>query len=159
MARVPLAALALVPVVVLLSGCGWRTAAGTIGADEGPRLSRAAFVSRVEAACARRTRAIAALPRPRAEDDRKPFFAAVAVLELEEADTLASLRPPRRDERKFARLLGASDELARISAQFVVAISRDDAHARRRALADVERTSSAYDRAARRLRIACRQAA
>ena len=148
---------ALLAVTVLLSGCGWRTAAGTIADEDAPRLSRAAFVSHVEAACARRARAIGVLVRPSGEDDRRHFFATVAALERAEATALASLRPPRRDEPKFARLVAASVELASISQRFVVAIARDDAHARRRALADAERASSAYDRAARQLKIACRQ--
>jgi hypothetical protein len=149
---------ALVVATILLSGCGWRTAAGTIG-DDDPRLSRAAFVSRVEAACAQRTRAIAALPRPRAKEDRRPFFTSVAQLERAEAETLASLRPPRRNQAEFVRLVAASVELATISERFVVAIARDDPHARRRALADAERASAAYDRAAKQLGIACRQSA
>lgn len=151
------AAVMFVSVALLASGCGWRTAAGTIGADDGPRLSRAAFVARAEAACGRRTRGIAALPRPRGKDDREQFFANVAIFELEEASALASLRPPLRDEREFARLVSAGAELAEISERFVVALARDDAHARRRALADAERASAAYDRAARKLRLACRQ--
>jgi hypothetical protein len=150
------AAATLCSLAVLVAGCGWQSAVGTMG-DDGPRLSRAAFVSRAEAACARRTRAIAALPRPRAEDDRKPFFAAVAALERTEAAALAALRPPRRDEPEFARLVSASVNLAAISERFVVALARDDAHARRRALADAERATAAYDRAAKRLKLACRQ--
>ncbi len=148
---------ALVAVTVLLTGCGWRTSLGPPGSADGPRLSRAAFVSRAEAACAQRTRAIAALPRPRKASEREQFFANVAGFELEEAAALAGIRPPRRDEREFARLAAASAELARISQRFLVGVARDDAHARRRALADAERASSAYDRAARKLRIACRQ--
>lgn len=142
---------------VLMSGCGWSTAAGRM--SDGPRLSRAAFVSRVEAACARRSRTIAALPRPRGSDDRKPFFATVAELERQELEALAAIRPPHRDEREFLRLVAASAEIAEISRRFLAAVDRDNAHARRRALADAERVSSAYDRAARRLKIACRQSA
>lgn len=149
---------ALVAVAVLTTGCGWSAASRFAPAD-GPRLSRAAFVSRVEAACARRDRAIAALPRPRAKRDRKGFFAMVAAIEREEAEALASVRPPRRDEAEFGRLAGASADLARISERFLLAVVRDEAHERRRALADAERASAAYDRAANRLRLACRQAA
>ena len=128
-----------------------------MGSADGPRLSRAAFVSQVEAACARRTKAIAALPRPRRKDAREQFFANVAGLELDEASALASIQPPRRDEPEFARLVAASRELALISQRFLVGVARDDAHARRRALADAERASAAYDRAAKQLKLACRQ--
>jgi hypothetical protein len=149
-------------VAVTASGCSslastpLRSAAAR---PESPRLSHAELVSRAEAACAKRTRALAALARPRAKADRRAFFAAVASIERAEAEALSSLRPPRRDEREFARLLGASAELADISERFLVAVAHDDAHERRRALADAERASTAYDRAARRLRLTCRQAA
>jgi hypothetical protein len=157
MARASTAALVLATVV--LSGCGWRTSLGPVGSPDGPRLSRTEFVSQVEAACTRRTKAIAALPRPRREDDREQFFANVAGLELEEASALASIRPPRPDEGEFARLVAASRELALISQRFLIGVARDEAHARRRALSDAERASSAYDRAAKQLRITCRQSA
>jgi hypothetical protein len=151
-------ALAFVSSAALLSGCAWRTAAGPVASDE-PRLSRAEFVSRVEATCERRARTIAQLPRPRTKRDRKSFFATVAALEREEAQALASVHPPRRDEAEFARLAAASTELAEIAERFVDAVTRNDAHERRRAVADAERVSAAYDRAARRLRLACRQSA
>jgi hypothetical protein len=126
---------------------------------ESPRLSHAELVPRAQAACAKRTRALAALARPRTKTDRRAFFAAVASIERAEAEALASLRPPRRDEREFARLVTASIELAEISERFLLAVVRDNVHERRRALADADRASAAYDRAARRLRLTCRQSA
>ena len=149
-------------VAVTASGCSslastpLRSAAAR---PESPRLSHAELVSRAEAACAARARAIAALPRPRAKDHRRTFFATVAAIEREEADALSSLRPPRRDEGEFARLAGASAELAEISERFLVAVARDDVHERRRAFADAERASAAYDRSAKRLGLTCRQSA
>lgn len=148
---------ALVATTVLLSGCGWRTSLGPSGTADGPRLSRAAFAKQVEAACAQRRKAIAALPRPRRKDDREQFFENIAGLELEEASTLASIRPPLRYEAEFARLVAASAEHARIAQRFLVGVARKDPHARRRAVADAERASAAYDRAAKRLKLACRQ--
>jgi hypothetical protein len=157
--RLLASAVALVVFAGLASGCGWLAATRPLAADDPPRLSRPAFVSQVEAACARRARALGSLPRPRAAAQRRGFFARVAAVERAEAVALASLRPPRRDEREFGRLLAASVELAEIAERFVVAVARSDGHERRRALADAERASAAYDRAARRLRLACRQSA
>jgi hypothetical protein len=70
-----------------------------------------------------------------------------------------TLRPPAAIERDYARFLGASLELARISERFYVAFLNDDGHARRRALADAERISTAYDRAAQDLGLSCTQRA
>jgi hypothetical protein len=145
-------------VAVLASGCAWSAQRGLAPSDDaGPRLSHGALVRRAEAACARRTRTLAALPRPRTKAQARRFFARVAALERAELEALAALRPPRRDEREYARLVGASFELAEVSERFHVAVVRGDAHERRRALAAAERASEAYDRAARRLGLACRQ--
>jgi hypothetical protein len=151
--------LALVPLAAALSGCGWLAGPRPFAAGgDGPRLTRAAFVEQAEAACARRSRAITVLPRPSSAAERRVFFARVATLLRLEFGALAALRPPTADEREFGDLLRASGELTQIAARFHLAVVRDDAHVRRRALADAERASEAYDRAARRLRLACRHA-
>jgi hypothetical protein len=150
---------ALLPLAAVLSGCGWLAASRPVAFDDGSRLSRAELVARAETACLRRAGDIAALRRPRTSADRRAFFAEVARIERAEADALAALRPPRRDEREFARFVVASAELADVAEQFVVAVVRDDAHERRRAVADAEHASSAYDRASRQLGLACRQSA
>jgi hypothetical protein len=143
---------------VLLTGCAWTAQRPLPSPEDGrPRLSHAALVRRAEVACARRSRALAALPRPRTKAQARRFFARVAALERAELEALAALRPPRRDEREYARLLEASLELAEISQRFQAAVVRDKPHERRRALAAAERASAAYDRAARRLDLACRQ--
>lgn len=149
-------------VAVTASGCSSLASTPLRSAGVGPgspRLSHAALVSRAEAACSRRARALPALPRPRTKSQRREFFTRVAAIERAELEALARLRPPRNDEREFALLVAASAELAEISERFLVAVVRPDAHERRRALADAERASAAYDRAARRLRLACRQSA
>lgn len=148
-------------IAVATTGCSFAgsTPLRASGAREQPRLTRAAFVARVETVCARRARALAALPRPRAKADRRAFFVRVATIEHTEANTLISLNPPRRLEREFIDLVAASAVLADTADRFAVAVVRDDAHSRRRALADAERASAQYDRAARRLRLKCRQSA
>ena len=156
MSRLPAAA-ALFALAVLSAGCGWLGASRPVGSDGGPRLSHAVLVQRVEAGCGRRIRALAALPRPGAKAERRLFFAQVAAIVRAEADALAALTPPSRDERNLARLLIATDELAAVSERFVVAVARNDAHERRRAVADADRAAAAYDRAARNLGVACRQ--
>jgi hypothetical protein len=157
--RPALAATTLVPLAALLSGCAWLGASRPSSAADGPRLSRADLVSRAEAACLQRARALAALRRPRTRADRRAFFTQVASIERAEADALAALRPPRRDEREYVRLLVASAELAEVSERFVVALARNNGHGRRRALADADQASAAYDRAARGLGLSCRQSA
>jgi hypothetical protein len=124
---------------------------------ERPRLSHAALVRKADAACGRRSRALAALPRPRTNAQARGFFSRVAAVERAEVEALAALRPPKRDELKYARLVAASFELAEIAKRFHLAVRRGDEHERRRALAAAERASAAYDRAARRLGVACRQ--
>lgn len=126
---------------------------------ERPRLSHAALVRRAEAVCGRRSRALAALPRPRTKAQRRSFFGRVAGLERAELEALAVLRPPERDERDYARLVAASFDLAEISKRFHLAVIRNDEHERRRALAAADRASERYDRAAGRLGLACRQSA
>lgn len=154
----PLVASLLLPLAALLSGCGW-LGSRPLGAGDEPRLSRAELATRAEAACSHRARALAALPRPRTQAGRRAFFVTVARLEREEADALASLSPPRELERDYARLVGTSTELAAISERFVVALARGDGLERRRGLADADQASGAYDRAARRLGLTCRQSA
>ena len=148
---------AAVPLVVLLSGCAWASRPLTPAEDAGPRLTHAALVRKAEAACDRRSRTLAALPRPRTKAQVKHFFARVAAVERAEVEALAALRPPERDELKYARLVAASLELAEIAERFHVAVVRSEDHERRRALAAADRASAAYDRAARRLGLACRQ--
>jgi hypothetical protein len=155
-----LAVTLLLPLAAFSSGCGWLgTARPVSGSSDAPRLSRATLVARVEAACALRTRALAALPRPRTKKQRREFFARVAAIERTEFATLAALRPPRDDEREFHRLVDASGELAEISHRFHGAVVENKPHERRRAVAQAERASEAYDRAARRLGLACSQSA
>ena len=120
-------------------------------------MSRSAFVLAAETACGRRAHTLTALPPPRTAADRRAFFASVASAERLEAAALAALRPPVRDEAQFDRLLAASTELAEISERFLVAVARDDGNGRRRALAEAERAGAAYDAAARRLGLDCRQ--
>ena len=152
-----LAAIPLVSLTVLATGCGWLAASRPVGTDERPRLSRSAFVRAAETACGRRARTLAALPRPRTDAERRAFFASVASAERLEAAALAALRPPVRDEPDFDGLLAASAELAVISDRFLVAVARDDGNGRRRALAAAERAGAAYDDAARSLGLDCRQ--
>jgi hypothetical protein len=158
MFRLVFAGLAL----VAMSGCSTLGATPLRSAGAGaerPRLSHAAFVRRADAACARRARELAALRRPRTSADRRAFFADVARIQRAEADALAALPPPRRDDREYARLVAASAELAEISQRFVLAVVRHDTHGRRRALANADHASAAYDRAAKRLSLTCRQSA
>ena len=149
----------VLPLAGLASGCGWLVSPLPVRVEDEPRLSHVTFERRAEAACARRSRELAALPRPRTKAERRAFFHRVARIERVEAAALAELHPPRAAEREFARLLGASVELAEVAQRFVAALAADDVHERRRAVADADRASAAYDRAARRLRLACRQAA
>ena len=150
---------AAVPLAVLLSGCGWAASQLAPPPDTTPRLSRAALVRQAEAACTRRSRGIDSLRRPRTKEQAKHFFERVAALERAELRSLAVLRPPKRDEREYSRLVAASFELAQIAERFHVALIRGDEHERRRAQAAADRASTAYDRAARRLGLACRQTA
>lgn len=148
----------------LASGCSALPVAvgRAVAPDEAagkPRLSKAELVSSANAICAQRALAIQELPRPQGADQTQRFFARIAGLERAEFVALANLRPPRVQERDYTRLLAQSLELARVSERFHVAVVRDDKHGRRRALADVDRVSEAYDRAAKRLGLACRQTA
>jgi hypothetical protein len=146
-----------VSVAVLLSGCAWAGRPLATAQETGPRLTHAALVRKAAAACDRRTRALAALPKPRTKAQSRRFFGRVAAVERAEFEALVVLRPPKRDERKYAGLLVASFELAEVAKRFHVAVLRGDEHERRRALAAAERASAAYDRAAFRLGVACRQ--
>jgi hypothetical protein len=153
--RLALAAL-LLPVV---TGCSRLAAVPATGTSDVPRLSRAAFVSRAEAACSARARALAAIPRPHTKADRRVFFTRVAHVMRTETLGLAVLAPPRGDEPEFKRLLVASAKLAAVSERFVAALPRSKARERRGALAEADHASEAYDRAARRLGLSCRQSA
>jgi hypothetical protein len=158
----PRALLALAaPLAALAAGCGGsgrgNFQASPYDGSSAPRLAKAELVSRANAICARRTRALAELPKPAGRAASPLFFARVAKLERTEFLALTALRPPRADEQGYVRLLAASLALARVSDRFYEAVVARDAHARRRALADVDRISEAYDRAARRLGLACRQ--
>ena len=148
---------AALSLALLLSGCAWASRPVSARQDLGPRLTHAALVRKAEAACGRRSRALAALPRPKTEAQAKRFFRRVAAIERAEVEALAALLPPRRDELKYGRLVAASLELAEIAKRFHVAVVRGDEHERRRAIAAADRASGAYDRAARRLGVACRQ--
>ena len=142
------------------SGCGWLAASRPVAArNDPPQLSHAALVREVQAACMRRKQALASIPRPRAPKQAPAFFARVAAITRSELGELVALRPSRRDEREFARLLSASGEVALSAARFHAAVVHERAHERRRAQAAAERASATYDRAAARLGVACRQAA
>jgi hypothetical protein len=156
----PLRTATVAALALLAGGCDW-PAAGRPVAPRGdePRLSRTAFTTRANAICARRARALAALGRPPRGARAAAFFARVAEFERAEAERLAALRPPSDLDRDFARLALASGELAVGAARFHAAVVADDAHERRRALADADRVATAYDRAARRLGLTCRQTA
>jgi hypothetical protein len=153
----------LLPVLTLvaLSGCGsapgYEEVGGVLEADHRPRLSRAALISTANSVCAQRSLAIDQLPKPRRGAEAARFFARVATIERDEARALATLRPPQALERDYAALLAASAELASVAARFHAAVVRDDGYERRIALADADQASAAYDRAARRLGLACRQ--
>jgi hypothetical protein len=116
-------------------------------------------VSRAETACGARARALASLPRPHTKAERRAFFTGVAKVMRAETLGLAVLAPPRRDEKEFKRLLVASAKLAAVSERFVAALPRSKARERRRALAEADHASQAYDRAARSLGLTCRQSA
>jgi hypothetical protein len=151
-------AAAVLTLALSATGCGWLAAGRpALSTADGPRLSRAALADRANAICARRTRALARLAKPRGPAQTRAFFARVAAIERAEAIALAGLRPPRDQERDFARLVRASSDLALTAGQFHAAIVHPDVHGRRRAYADAERLSLEYDRAARRLGLACRQ--
>lgn len=122
-----------------------------------PRLARTELVARANAACAARARALAALARPVGRARTRRFFGSVAAIERREFMALAALRPPKAQEADYLRFLAASLELARVSERFHAAVVGNDAHARRRALADAERLSESYDRVAGSLGLACRQ--
>ena len=141
------------------SGCGWLAAPRPLSADPGePRLSHAALVARAEAACTTRSRALAALPRPRTKKQAPAFFARVAAIARAEHDTLSALRPPRRDEPEHARLVAATREIADLAAGLPAA-GRGAVAERHEALAAADRASERYDRAAARLGLRCRQSA
>jgi hypothetical protein len=154
-----LGATAAILLVVLATGCSRLAAVPSAGTGGTPRLTRVEFAARAEAACAARARALAALTRPRTNAQRRVFFIRVAAIMRSETVSLAVLAPPRRDEREFKRLLLASGRLAAVSQRFVRALAPKKARERRHALAEADHASAAYDRAARRLGLDCRQSA
>jgi hypothetical protein len=145
----------------LASGCSWlatpRIADG--GGTTRPVLSEGELVHGANAICRRRAKAIRSLRAPRGREGKRRLFSRVVAIERAEFTSLATLRPPPAIERDYARFLGASLELVRISERFYVAFLNKDGHARRRALADAERISAAYDRAAQDLGLSCTQKA
>ena len=147
----------------LASGCtaltATRSGVAGYGSDRGPRLTRPELVARANAICARRARTIAELERPSGGAQTRRFFARVARIERAEFLAFTELRPPPAQERDYTRLLAASFELVGVSERFHAAVVSRDAHARRRALADADRVSTSYDRAARQLGLTCRQLA
>lgn len=151
----------VVCIVLLCCGCGSVPGYGDVGnaleTDHRPRMTRGALVTAANSICANRTTALGQLSRPRGPAQSREFFARVATIERDEARSLSTLRPPLALERDYASLLAASAELARVAERFHTAVVRDDDHERRRALSDADRVSEAYDRAARRLGLACRQ--
>ena len=153
----------LLSVALLASGCGSVPGYGDVGAvldaDHRPRLSRAALVATANSVCAQRRLALEQLPRPARPAEARDFFARVATIERDEARSLSTLRPPRSLERDYASLVAASVRLADVASRFHEAVVRKNGNERRRAVADADHASAAYDRAARRLGLACRQAA
>ena len=160
--RRPGARLWLLSVALLACGCGsvstpQQQVAEVLTTDHRPRMTAGGLVNAANTVCAQRSTALAQLTRPRSRPESRQFFAQVATIERDEARSLAAFRPPVALEADYAALLAASGELAAVAERFHGAVVRNDPHERRRALASAERASEAYDRAARRLGLACRQ--
>jgi hypothetical protein len=151
------------PIAALITGCSMsqvsRTQASPHGAGSGPRLARIELRTRANAICERRRHALDQLPRPGGRVATRRFFARIAELERTEFLALSGLRPPRADERNYLRFLATSLALVRVADRFHAAVVAGDTHARRRALADADRVSQSYDRAAARVGLSCRQTA
>jgi hypothetical protein len=153
-------------VVLAGSGCGASTETGpsasagpeaSVSRPERPRLSASALTTRANAVCSRRQRELAALPKPGPGVELADVMARVITIERREALGLLELRPPAAQEVAYARLVAASVELVKTTGRLRASLAAKGNGSRHAALAEAERVSRAYDRAAAELGLLCRQ--